>query len=664
MPCLPFHNVENDQNVHTPLKVVRLVRFLRLSSNLLALAPALLVALTLLPVSVYPAVLQDAEAVPGGPVPSDLSRSFDQLWRRYQEARLSGEAEVRQRILNEIRRLRVERNVFHLHDIALAFAFQGSSYLQQGDIAEAKASFQTASELDPTLPTPLFGLARVARASGGFWPLSSLSYLMQGYLAPFQSFWNGYHARADLLLVVTLSLFMAFAVFAAMMLYRYAVLINHDFAERFAARIGQLGVRALTLIVLILPLGLSVGFAWLIPYWLAVTFAHQTRSERALSIVSLIFFMWLGPVLEFQNQWSRTLLNPVFRASISSEAGTFDPTDVVVLQTAIQQHPADRDLKLILATQYKNLGDYETSAALYREILTENPTDPAAQINLGNIYFAQRDWEGAILQYTNVIEDHPDFVLAYYNKSLAHGESFQFSERERARTQAENLDSQAVAAFEERTGGLRAVADVRLGADYIVAKFFGLPVELHPSPPPSVETAVLSSERGAGFALGALALGSLTLLLALVFRNRVNTLRCGKCGSAFCSSCQIGKGRRGLCTQCYHLFIVKDGVSAGARNQKIAQVNRNDRARSVVFRALSLVTPGAGHIAEDKSLLGFLLLVIWLHAAVFLLARSRFYPLLDPTLGVGSSLHVYIGIATLLVGIAVANTMAQPQIRV
>jgi tetratricopeptide (TPR) repeat protein len=368
-----------------------------LSSNSLASAVALLVVATLVrPALLHATSPQDVEGASSADAGlSDLSGSFDQLWRRYQQAESSGQAELRQRILNEMRRLRVERNAFHLHDIALAFSFQGSTYLEQGNLAAARASFETAAELDPALPTPLFGLARVARRSGGFWPWSYVGYVINGYLASFHSIWNGYYARADILLVATLSVFVALGLFALAMLYRYAMLINHDFAELFTAKLGPFGVRGLTLLVLFLPLILTVGFAWLVPYWLALTFTHQTRSEKALSAASLVFFLILGPALEFHAQWSRTLVNPMFRASMSSAAGTFDATDVFVLQTALERHPDDRDLKLILATQYKNLGEYQLSASLYREILSDTPTDLAAQVNLGNIYFAERDWEGA-----------------------------------------------------------------------------------------------------------------------------------------------------------------------------------------------------------------------------------------------------------------------------
>ena len=616
--------------------------------------------------SLYAATPQAGEGVTDeGVFLGDLSGSFDQLWRRYQEAEGAGQNELRLRILGEIRRLRVERNAFHLHDIATAFALQGATHLEQGNLATAKTSFDTANELDPSLSTPLFGLAQVARQSGGFWPPTYIGYVVNGYLASFRSLWSGYYARADLLIVATVSVLLGLFLFAAMMLYRYAALLDHDFAERYTKKLGRRGVRALTLLVLVLPLIFTFGFVWLILYWLALTFIHQTRREKALSVASLLCFLLLGPLIEFHSQWSRTIINPAFRAALSSEAGTFEATDVFELQSALDRSPDDRDLKLLMAILYKDLGEYELSASLYREMLNDDVTDLAAQTNLGNIYFAQHDWEGAILQYTNALSDHPDSALTYYNKSLAHGESFRFSEREAARTQAENLDAPAMAAFEQRTGGLRAVADFRLAPDYILAKFFGLEAGVHPSPPRLVQSAVLSSAGVTAFAVGIALFAVLTLFLELTFSDRRNTQRCGKCGGPFCARCQIGTGRQGLCTQCYHLFIVKDGVSTDARNRKLGQVNGYAEYRRLVFRILSVVAPGAGHVAEDTPLLGFPLLLLWTFGAVLLVLPLRgggLYPNVDLALGLGSSLITYLVGTVMLLLVVVANTVAQPRI--
>lgn len=641
--------------------MVRLGRLSGSSNNLLASTVSLLLAVAFAGSAglLYAVPLQDGDE---GVIFGDLSGSFDQLWRRYQEAEATGQNELRLRILAEIRRLRVERNAFHLHDIAMAFVLQGRTYLEQGNLVAAKTSFDTANELDPSLSTPLFGLAHVARQSGGFWISTYIGYVVNGYLASFRSLWGGYYARADLLIVATVSVLLGLLLFAAMMLYRYAALLNHDLAERFTNKLGTRGVWALTLLILALPLIVTAGFAWLIPYWLALTFIHQTRREKALSVVSLLCFLSLGLVTEFHSQWSRTIINPAFRAALSSDAGTFEATDVFEVQSALDRYPDDRDLKLVLAILYKDLGEYELSASLYREMLNDNVTDLAGQTNLGNIYYAQRDWEGAILQYTNAISDHPNSALTYYNKSLAHGESFRFSEREAARNQAENLDAMAVAAFEQRAGGLRAVADVRLSPDYILAKFFGLEDGIHPSPPRSVRSAVLSSDRVTAFAVGAILFATFTLLLELGFRDRRNTQRCGKCGGPFCARCQIGTGRRGLCTQCYHLFIVKDGVSTGARNRKLGQVNRYVGNHRLAFRILSVVAPGAGHVAENAPLIGFPLIMLWTFGAALLVLGGRIYPNVDLVVGLGSSLSTYLVVAVMLLLLVVANSVAQPRI--
>ena len=72
------------------------------------------------------------------------------------------------------------------------------------------------------------------------------------------------------------------------------------------------------------------------------------------------------------------------------------------------------------------------------------------------------------------------------------------------------------------------------------------------------------------------------------------TMRCTKCGTPFCRRCHLGQVAGGLCTQCHHLFVVRDGVSGPARNRKLLEVQKEEARRDRVFRVLSLLVPGAG----------------------------------------------------------------------
>ncbi len=114
------------------------------------------------------------------------------------------------------------------------------------------------------------------------------------------------------------------------------------------------------------------------------------------------------------------------------------------------------------------------------------------------------------------------------------------------------------------------------------------------------------------------ALGVFVVVFALVVLalsrwrgDRTLTARCLKCGTPFCQRCQLRTSVAGLCTQCYHLFIVRDGVSTPARNQKMQEVHREEERKQRVFRILSLAAPGAGHLYAQKPLIGVPLVLAW-----------------------------------------------------
>jgi Tfp pilus assembly protein PilF len=591
-----------------------------------------------------------------------LHTSFDHYWRRYLEAATSGSTETEVRILDEIKRLRVERNTFNLVDLGTSFVYQGLGLLESGEFEAARNNFETAVEVAPDLPTAYWGLARVSEREGGTGYVASGLHRVQARLAAFRSELDGPFASWNLLFVLFAALMALVFLFALLMVYRYGVLLYHEFFERLGDDWGSKATLAATLVALFVPLILTVGVGWLAPYWLAVTFAYQSAKERVVSVLCLLVFLGGAPFAELYSAWSRTVGNPVYQAALSSVTGTFDVGDVEVLRSAIREYPNDRDLQFLLATQYKNLGDYELAASTYRRILDAFPDDLESRLNLGNIYFAQRDWDGALVQYNQAIAANPQFAMAYYNKSLAHAENFQFAEREEARAKAEALNAPAIAAFEQLTGNYRVVADARLDDVDILGKFYGLSEGIHENRVTSFFEPRMLANWGLRFVVGPILFAALIVVLELFFKQRRLTQRCWKCGSAFCGRCQIGTGRKGLCTQCYHLFFMKDGVSAQARNDKLSLVQRAARTKAVVFRALSIIAPGAGHVGEGMSVVGILLLFLWLLGVSALFLAGSLYPFPDGILGLGSSASAAV-IAWMAVVFVVANLISRPVVR-
>ncbi len=123
-------------------------------------------------------------------------------------------------------------------------------------------------------------------------------------------------------------------------------------------------------------------------------------------------------------------------------------------------------------------------------------------------------------------------------------------------------------------------------------------------------------------------MGLFALVAFLVGRWRgpkAFTVHCGRCGTAFCRFCHLGQVSGGLCSQCYHLFVVRDGVSGPARNRKMAEVQRAEGRRDLVFRVLSVVSPGAGQVYGGWALRGAALLAAW-YGVLGLLAAGRVVP--------------------------------------
>lgn len=610
-----------------------------------------------------------ATAVPGvgeaqsadGAEQLSLHTSFDHYWRRYLQAAGAGDTDTADRMLEEIKRLRVERNAFALHDVGLSFVYQGFALLESGDVEQARSHFEIARDLSPNLPTAYWGLARADERSGVLGYFTGMVHRVQAQLAALRSERDGPYATWNLLFLAFTSVMVAFTGFAAIIVYRYGMLFFHDLEERFGDRIGSRGALAATLAIVCLPLIVTAGVGWLAPYWLAVTFGYQSAKERVISVLALLVVLAAAPFAELYATWSRTVSNPVYQAALSSTTGTFDVDDVIVLREAASRSPSDRDLQFILATQYKNLGDYELAANQYRLILDQFPGDVEAKVNLGNIYFAQRDWDGALTQYNDVLSSS-QHAMAYYNKSLAHAENFQFAEREDARARAEAIDATAVRAHERRTGSYRVVADAKLDETEILGKFYGLSEGMREQPVSAFLDASLIEGWGLRFVVAPIAFGILIFVLEMVFRDRKLTKRCWKCGSAFCGRCQIGSGRKGLCTQCYHLFFMKDGVSAQARNEKLSQVQRASTKRSVVFRVLSVLAPGSGHVSEGMPIIGALILFVWTAAVCTIWLGGSLYPLPDGLLGLGTA-PAYAVIALMVAMLVIANLISRPMAR-
>ncbi len=373
-----------------------------------------------------------------------------------------------------------------------------------------------------------------------------------------------------------------------------------------------------------------------------------------MAIALVIVGLAVGPVNALLHARVLAESNPIFEAAVTAVEGGPDTRAIGILEQAAAKYPDDHDVLYLLGLQYKKAGRYDDAASVYRERLRADPDDRIALNNLGNIEFSRGEFPAAIARYKQGAEAATSaFVAAtlFYNLQLAHLQRFEYQPAEEARSQAERLAGSLVRSYDrlwKYDKGDYAVVDLSLTDEQVLAKFVGSSQGIG-----AKNVAATATATGGGALAGLLApdrfavfAGVFALVVFGLSRwrgSKMFTMRCLKCGTPFCKHCHLGASAGGLCTQCHHLFVVRDGVSGPARNQKLLEVQKEDERRERVFRALSLLSPGAGHIYAHKILAGLGLSFVWYLVLSAVLLAGRVFPVtaapgpLTQQVGLGAS---------------------------
>ena len=569
---------------------------------------------------------------PGAVAPAPATApTFEELWSGYVKADAAGDAPAAERALREIRRARMERNVLSLDTVGLGLVERGVAKLDAKDREAAEGAFRTAVGLAPGLPDGHSGLAVALLKKGPLGVVPSIDAAVCG-LSAFLPTGRGDRGARDLATVA--ALLAAFAVawsIALALLARRGGLLRHDLEEWLGPAQSRSASLGLFLLLLLLPVATFQGWGWLPLWWLALVFAYLDARERVLAAILLAAAVAVGPAVASLDLRLRTARNPLFHAALAAVESAPDPAAIARLEEAARSDPEDRDLAYLLGAARRRAGRYEDAAGLYRQLLAADPSDAVARNNLANIEFVRGSYDAARARYRAGTEAGAGAEIAaisYYNLSLAHLQKFEYQAYNEAKSNAERLAPGLVADYERWKYESRdyAVVDLGLTREQVLDKFAGsesgvavrnIAAGQQPPARPLARAGSLTNRFVASVGVFAL----VVFLVGRVRGPKAFTLHCGRCGTAFCRNCHLGQVSGGLCSQCYHLFVVRDGVSGPARNRKMAEVQRADGRRERVFRVLSVLSPGAGQIYGGWTLRGAALLVAWYGVLALLVAR-------------------------------------------
>jgi tetratricopeptide (TPR) repeat protein len=556
---------------------------------------------------------------------------FADLGIAFVAANASGDQEQAERVLQRIRELRMERNVRSLTSVALALIDVGLTHLASGERAAARNAIQAAIEIDPWLPDAYFARARLQLRRGPLGIVGAIGSFVSGFRAGLSTS----RGQAGLMALAgyagLLSLLAFLTVLAVTFILRYAALLRHDLEESLGTEERRGWATTLSIILLLLPLIAFQGYAWL-PLWcVALLFIDLRSVEKVLALSAIAALALLVPLLRVVDLRLRTEMNPLYQAGVRAIEGEGNARDVDVLKKARASAPEDRDLGYLLAAQYKKTDRYREARAVLSDMLGMGKdsgsriNDAIALNNLANLDFAENEWTAAIERYRQA-RDYADVLevkgTIIYNLSLAYLQTFQYQYQQQARNEADSIASDLVASHERTWHVTKAgttvygVVDLGPTRGELLAKYVGAVRGVVPTNVTGTAKSWLPTASVAGAVVNRITAFLIVLGLVAFIRTkwrgpRAFTLRCQKCGAVFCRKCHLGAAIGGLCSQCHHLFNIRDGVSGPARNQKLLEVQDEEIRRERVFRILSLISPGAGHLYGRRVLRGAGVVLLW-----------------------------------------------------
>jgi tetratricopeptide (TPR) repeat protein len=598
--------------------------------------------------------------------------SFEALWGVYAKADQRGDQEARRAAHQEIRKYRVERNIRSLEPIALARLGEGLKRLEHGELDGADEDLRAAIALDPHLPDAYFALAQRDMKKGPLGILPAIGDTFSGLTARLPTILGRHRLIALLVPVLLFSLLVTLAVASLALVLRHGVLLRHDLEEFFGLDRSAFVTMVTFAVVLLLPAITFQGYGWLPFWWLAVLFLYFSITERVLVALALLGALAVGPVVRSLESRLMAAQNPLFVAGVQALEGSADTRSMRLLERSRERYTEDRDLAYLLAAHYRKAGRYEEAAGVYADLLRTQPSDPIALNNVANLSCASGEFPAAIPRKHQGNAANPTPAVAatlYYNMSLAYLQKFDPQPANEARSQALRLDpgliQQYDAAWKYEIKNENAVVDLNLSAEELWGKFQRLREGV-------ARQNVLGKGGGepfvwtAGFNrfLGFLAVFVIVVIAMWRWRGpRAFTMRCVKCGTPFCRRCHLGAAWEGLCTQCHHLFVVRDGVSGPARNQKLMEVQHEDMKRERIFRALSLVFPGSGHVYAHRTLSGLAFIFVWSLVLSLGLRGGRVLPFTEAAGGVTTPWGLILG-ALVLLAVYIAANRARPDFEI
>jgi tetratricopeptide (TPR) repeat protein len=467
-------------------------------------------------------------------------------------------------------------------------------------------------------------------------------------------------SRADLIIVAGIAIGVTALLLAIALFIRYGRSMAHDFREVLGAWVSGGTVSVLAFALLFLPVFLWLGPTWLVFYWLAIFFGYAGAGER-LAIVLLLLLVALTPIaIDWSAHSAAAVDSPVVLAAISSEAQAYNPEALRRLQELIAVVPDHPTLHVLIGNLQVFEGLDDQASVHYRRAIELRPRYAGAHVNLGNLFAFNNEWSAATSEYEKAQAADPKLPTAFYNHSVAAGETYNYRLQGTMLEKARSVDSSFVERYTRTPPSQKVVM-----YSPPISEAWAVTEEMSKRPAARALFGNYSSFDPVTTASNPLTIGALVaLLLAFLLwslRRRTGFANaCIKCGRTFCHRCKSSRESTTYCTQCIHIYLKRDGVSLDTKRKKLEEVGEHHAAMVRRNKLFATFLPGSAQMLEGRTtsgMIGVFLFSLFVATAILV---GRLAPALGPAADVA---QLIVRAGAVVVAILIWLTLSLPVYR-
>lgn len=540
---------------------------------------------------------------------------LESLWFQRKTLMASGRDADATEKLEEIRLFCTEEGIKRLEHLSGALLAETHRFLGEGNHQMALSSLQYAEAFDPNRPQVHLARAEVYWKSGRG-AFAAVGELWRALTASVARSVQDLSLLSRLVFVLGLALLCACLTFSVLMMLRHQSPFRHEIEEWCSGFLAGRWPEVAGWGVLLLPLIAWIGAGWTAVYWMVITFRFMNRREKTAVVGLLLAGALTVPVYAVAVGLYGASADPSVRTTVTSVEGEYDPDRVVRLRRLVEAHPEDPVYHFLLAGLYKNGRYFDEAFQAYKAVLKIDPSFAPAFVNLGNIFYATGQQVVAINNYNKALQLESDLFLAHFNLHLAQSEAFSFGPAEQSLRKARDLDADRVASLlaEDYVGDRPAAQDATLRMVSVWESAVGGGTPTLASGHDGAATFL--QPRYLVNAFGAICVAALLGLTAIALLGRGAELarRCIRCGRTFCWRCKSTREGNEYCSQCLHLFVLRDGLAPETKSKKLYEVERHERATRRARLLAAALLPGAPQLLRGKTGVGLFFLVLWFAA--------------------------------------------------